>query len=380
MTRARGCLAACCASLAACSEPEPPPIVWEGEHLRFGTHEDVSRICAGTLPRADAYVGALKGLFDVDPPYVAFSYYLPNEDDISAFCDDGITCTREHSGTFSRSIIVEHELVHNVRSTLGWPYRPLEEGIAEVFGDDAWTRVAVQGDVANAFEKHESGAYITGREYPLMGHFVSYLLETDGLETFQAFTRDSDLDDDYEAFAASFQRAYHRPLPEAIADYTADYPVCNHSYYRDNTIDCDQPAIPVQEREWDDTLVVGPVSLDCDQADVLGPRAGERWTTRVLEVTLSGLYFVTATKTGGARPGRFRVRPCTGSCNIAADDIADAVLDGDAPIGSSDGDTMCLPEGRYLLRLSVDDDDAGAITVSLRSTFSAHVCEKMAAQ
>jgi hypothetical protein len=49
---------------SGCSEePALPPIVWEGENLRFGTNADDSTICAGTLPYLDGVVGHLGEVF-----------------------------------------------------------------------------------------------------------------------------------------------------------------------------------------------------------------------------------------------------------------------------------------------------------------------------
>jgi hypothetical protein len=101
------------AGAGACSdEPDPPPIVWEGEHLRFGTDEDESLLCAGTLPYLDGAVGYLGELFEHPDRRVDY-YWLPEGTD--AYCPDGVDGCANDRGTFSKFTIHQHKLVHAVR-------------------------------------------------------------------------------------------------------------------------------------------------------------------------------------------------------------------------------------------------------------------------
>jgi hypothetical protein len=126
-------------SSAGCrDDPDRPPIIWEGEHIRFGTDAD-TEICAGTLPYLDGVTGHLAEV--LQQPGVKVDYYwLP--DGVGEFCDDMDDlrgCVASEAEVFSTLAVHQHELVHALR----YPqrlYLPLEEGLAEAYGDD-WSRL-----------------------------------------------------------------------------------------------------------------------------------------------------------------------------------------------------------------------------------------------
>jgi hypothetical protein len=77
---------------------------------------------------------------------------------------DGVDGCADDRGVFSKFTIHQHELVHAVR----WPsrlYLPLEEGLAEAFGDD-WNRFEVQGNIRDLLEDPFELS-ISRSDYPL---------------------------------------------------------------------------------------------------------------------------------------------------------------------------------------------------------------------
>lgn len=136
-----------CFLAGACGDDEVarPPIIWEGEHLRYGTDSDLE-LCAGTLPYLDGVTGHLAKALE-QPDATVDYYWLP--DGVDPYCanDNVLGCTPAERETFSTLAVHQHELVHALR----WPgtlYLPLEEGLAEAYGDDWEPVYPVSGDIA----------------------------------------------------------------------------------------------------------------------------------------------------------------------------------------------------------------------------------------
>ena len=97
----------------ACNdEPEPPPITWEGEHVRFGTDADESLLCSGTLPYLDGAVGYLGEVFGHPGARVDY-YWLP--EGTEPHCVEHADGCADERRVFTRHAIHQHELVHAVR-------------------------------------------------------------------------------------------------------------------------------------------------------------------------------------------------------------------------------------------------------------------------
>lgn len=158
------CFALTWVASAACGE-DRPPIVWEGEHLRFGTHEDTT-ICEGTLPYMDAYVGYLGDLFE--RPHARVDYYWVSTDESDAHCSmagRGCASGRE---VFSQYALHMHELVHAARDG-AHAYLPLEEGIADLYGDELhWQLLPQPSEMLSFLKEHERG-----RVFSSMGRSMS---------------------------------------------------------------------------------------------------------------------------------------------------------------------------------------------------------------
>jgi hypothetical protein len=343
-----GCLLA-----TGCSESKPP-IVFTGEHVRFGTHEDKGELCAGTLPYLDDYAGYLRKRLGGPHELLQF-YWIPDDEERSEFCNV-VACTNARA-VYSAVVPDEHELVHATHYRDRVAARPLEEGFAELYGDDADIRVPVAGDIEGLLRTPPDQGVPPG-SYPLAGHFVSYLateLEPDLLEDLAGA---SNLRDPYETTESTFMGVYGQSLSSAIEDYDTNYPVCDQLEYRDNEFDCEGTAIPVESAG---TTVTA--SLDCGDEEVLGPRYGERWTRRLIEVPAAGMYQLAVTKTGGDRTGRVRLTRCGAGCTDSP--IVTTVV---AQVGSSDTTQACLTGGSHVVRFAIAEDDEGELSLTVTPT------------
>jgi hypothetical protein len=327
---------------SACSdEPDPPPIVWEGEHLRFGTDADDSTICAGTLPYLDGVVGHLGQVFGRPDAQVDY-YWVP--DGTEPYCPAGAEgCATDH-GAFSRYPIHQHELVHAVRYP-GGLYLPIEEGLAEAYGDD-WDRFPIEGDIHDLLRDPAHG-YIPGAGYGLAGHFVSYLEAAHGLDALIELDAATDYESSFSQAEAEFQRVYGQSLDAEITEYEADYPRCDMRTLRDKAFDCSRNVVdaPIEL----DVRLERIVSLSCDDPAVLGPRFGQRWTTVTLDVKVAGRYVIMGWPVED-RPFDFvEIRQCDVSCFEGRDVLS--LMTGTQLYGG-----FCLEPSKYLFRFAVDED------------------------
>jgi hypothetical protein len=251
--------------MASSCKDDRPPIVWKGQHLRFGTQEDTSAICDGTLPYMDAFVGHIGELFERRNARVDY-YWVPQ--DVGSYCVSiAGACARE-AEVFSDSVLHKHELVHAARPEA---YLPLEEGIAELYGDqDRWELEPVPEDVLRLLQDHQHGRFIEDhRHYKSLGHFTSYLKLIGGADSLAALSRQTAYDDSFESLDAVFQELYRLPLEDVIERYVDTYPVCDQTRHVSNDFDCGRNVVhlPAQGGEPLD-LSIAP---DCDDPDVLGP-------------------------------------------------------------------------------------------------------------
>lgn len=362
--------AGCLVLVLGCAEDAgTPPIVFEGEHLRFGTDGDVSTLCGGTLAHLDGLTGYLGAVFGVEDPKVDYFWLVESLEDR---CRTGRGGCADGHAVYSEYAIHQHEIVHAVRNARDIAYRPFEEGLAEAFGDDWPPFFPLEGDVLELWENES--ARPPSALYPLAGYFVSYLGEAHGRDAVTEFAEASSYRDSWSTTRARFSDVFGTELEDAVQASEADYPRCEQTYYRDNGFACGADAVPLAG----DVLV--DVAMGCDEAQVLGPRRGERWTTITFEVAESADYLVGIAKLGGARPGRIDLRGCGQSCmGIYGDGDIEGYDFNPDPIDppelpGQESVSLCLPAGRYVMRFSVDSDDTGDFRVSLRGP-SAVGCE-----
>ncbi len=344
--RGRGGLRVLLLVAMGCGDDIPrPPITWEGENLRFGTDSEIE-LCAGTLPYLDGVAGHLAEVFG--RPNTKLDYYwLP--DGVERYCDGDVAgCVRNEREAFSTLVIHQHELVHALR----WPeilYLPLEEGLAEAYGDDWDPFYPVSGDIEYLLRDQENGKKMPGNAYPLAGHFVSYLRAEHGLDSLLELDRATDGPDSFASVERAFRQVYGLDLVEEMDRYKDEYPACDQTFYRDLAFDCSRNVIaaPVELTEEIDIKV----STSCEDPAVLGPRFDQRWTSITLDVQARGWYYIWAGKPDGDETWPVRLRDCQASCFEAG---GRTIVHGE-PIVSTQ---TCLEQGRYSFRFVDDGDDA----------------------
>ncbi|MCX4244376.1 gluzincin family metallopeptidase [Paraliomyxa miuraensis] len=305
------CSSTLCITASGCSDPaarELPPVSWEGEHLRLATDVETP-LCGGTAPYMDHLLGALSEQLGAAPPGWPIYYLLEGDvDEYDTPCRSGAYGCADGTAAYSPVAPLDHEIVHVARSAIGFSYPLIEEGAAEYWGDDADIRGPLQGDL---LELAAQGNAFEFPFYPKAGHFVAYLVDVYGEESFLELSRRTNYQSSLAAFDDALVAVYGEDLEALAEDYEANYPKCSQRQYRAAFGECTfTPARSLCES--DEPLVVRR-RFSCGDEDVVGPRFGRQWTTIPIEA-LSGFTFVfKATPAEGAG---MMVRRCGGGCPV----------------------------------------------------------------
>lgn len=365
-------VALCVVTTAACEDvhEEPlPAIAWEGEHLRAGG--DLDSVCGGNLVYMDALIGALQQQL-ATPGNGLVDYYYYGADSgelpLSGRCKSGeseglVACTNENQEVFSRVIPQEHELVHAVHAEVGFSHPFLEEGLAEFLGDDARGpgRGEPEGNPAEAIESSSDGSLPLGY-YALAGHFVAFL------DTEMGTSAAMDLIDtvDFGASAEEVEAALGADFAGGFSELQAEYaatPTCAQAAYRNAEAMCGV-AVPLFDHCLPDEDISVDVDVVCEGDDVLGPRDGEIWTYRTLDIENAGTYYVLAVAGTKAQADGIELKRCEGGCGSPPilvdiyDDVVEEPVD-EVPFPVE----VELEAGRYLVRITRPVDEAATVQI-----------------
>jgi hypothetical protein len=340
-------------------------------------------VCAGTLPYADSVAGYLAEVFGTDGAQFDV-YWVPG--DIMRYCRDRpvLGCGTD-DGVFSEYVLHQHEFVHALRrDDLG--YIPLEEGLAEAYGDDWLPSREIVGDEFEMFKSSDGEQHLAPTAYPLAGFFASFIRARDGADALVDLVHETERGESFTEARSAFDEVLRQPFEEIVVERDSTYPRCDSTFSRDNGHDCAQQAHPGPASPGDEVII--DIPMDCSRDDVLGPRRGERWKTIAIEIPTSGLYLVGADKVGGTGPGTLRFRRCGQSCfddtttqgfafSWLGADATMALEPVDAPRGFDDPGAFeagCVAAGRYTVRASVAEDDVGSFQLRLGRE-EPHTCE-----
>jgi len=345
---------AACVLLAGCQETERPPLLWEGEHLRFGTNEDFDEIADANLDHADAYTGHLKRLLGAPDSLVVDFYWLPEDGGRAPYCNDrDVTACTQGRAVFSALVVDEHELVHAVGSHHGNAFIPIEEGLAEFLGDDGeWNRPAVQGDAGEVMARYGGRARIPYEYYPRMGHFVSYVVSVHGLDALMDYARPSEKYESYQTTRARWEDAFGVPL-DAVLDAYGEYPICPAHSFRDDAFDCGSDLDAVISEG-----TVLEIPIGGGDAETLGPRYGEIWKTIAVDLAIPGYYSIHPTIRDGHDSVRLRIAQCETDCGDASE-----VPYYEPQLGVFAG--WCTRSGRHTIRVWAPPDVVDVVELAL---------------
>jgi len=342
-------------------EPELPPIVWEGEHLRYRSDESVDSICGGTFQHLDERVAHIADIFDV-PPEVMVDYSWTPGDALGEYCKPSLLGCAFGMSAFSKMASDEHELFHATRGASAYP--GLEEGLAVMYGDDRRLPGEVNGNIEEILRNSREFGEVDALDYPRLGHFVSYLRAEFGQDGVAALDQRSASSHDYAQLSASIEEEFGIPMEDVLADYAARYPICQSTQYRYDGFECSGEGLVLPPGE--DGKIVTTIPVGCDDPDTLGPRGGKIWKTVSLHIPEEGQHDITIFG-GGSLPARVTIDECDVSCF----DVETAYH---REFGGLLNDFACFKEGTYRIRIEIDADARGDFDVEISQRFPA-ICD-----
>ncbi len=339
--------------LCSCAESQPPlpPIIWEGQNLRYRTHEPADAVCAGSFEHLDQRAGYLAELFE-STEIVDYSW-TPG-DQLQAYCSSSLGCARG-SEAFSALALHEHELFHAVRARAA--YAGIEEGMATFFGDD-FRLSTPNGDIRNILRNANTVGEIPTSDYPKLGHFTSYIDAEFGTNALVELDHRSASDDSYSQFEVLVEGIVEVPLTEIISGYELDYPSCGTRAFRHDGFECGMPGVELPGLEDDGIDLEFEVS--CSQPDTLGPRNGEIWRNVPLTVFEDSVYEISVWPAQEPIDGSVIFDRCGTSCFEHEDAFG-------LSAGIVANINPCMRRGTYLLRLTVPEGTVGRFQLLARA-------------
>lgn len=278
------------ALLACGGEVTLPEVSWSSEDFAFAT-EDISPLCGGTLDYQQRFVDLAQEIFGQPASGRKFVFYNLFEDELVQFCPPEFTgCYREGS-IFSTIIPDHHEVTHAVVDlAIGRPHPFFSEGIAEVFRDRAGgARSPGMMTVEEGLEFDGVHAALPSQLYARAGHFMSYVVTVHGQDATLELLRRARPGDSVDELHDDLEAALGLEFVELMADY-ASYSDCSSAEYRWPITECTGSPLLAKHGVWN---IVE--DLDCERSDVIGPRVGEQWTVRTIDVPAPGKYRMTVT-------------------------------------------------------------------------------------
>lgn len=271
-----------CGLLLACNDL--PDVTAVGMHVEVAADPGLT-LCDGTLAHMDAFVARLSDELSLPAPVGADRFRLYWLEDAEfhrrTVCNELSSACAQGAESFTRELPVNHELIHNVTSSLGDPRPVFTEGLAVALeGLGAALAVPSYGippgenlpdlDLRDLMTEPTSVRLLELGAYPLAGAFVAFLIRNHGLDAFGHVYASLG----YHASLTQIDRVFRDELgvslDDSIDDFDATARGCIHNGYDAKLIECAAP-----ELAWSRDVLVHHRSLDCDQDDVVGPYSGD---------------------------------------------------------------------------------------------------------
>ncbi len=349
-----------------CGEPTTPlpPITWSGDHLDYGEVGEVPRLCGGTLPYMDEFVGIIQDRANADPEERAVYYFAPDGWDSEWCSGDSDGCSLGNVA-FGRIIPLEHELVHAaLHGSVGGGDRVLAEGIAEAWDPTILRNLPFEGDISEMLR--DPSWRFDPRHYGRAGHFVSFLLAEFGTTPVLDVIAMTPLDATEQQLENAFLAVFGMDIA-GLVDAYAEYPECPSKAYSEAVWAC--ATLPsVGTVDGSNSLEVDiRITLDCSDDVTIGSDASElangsedpedmMWQWVAFDVVEVG-YFVLQQAESTA-VGRIELMRCDIGCPGVYQEIAVPA------VSVAEGGGLELEPGHYAVRFVRRVDSPGWMSVS----------------
>jgi hypothetical protein len=328
-------------------------VTWTGKIIRFGaTHpEDV---CGDSVEWMDTRAVQLAEVLGPGTRSSIEFFWLSDVSASKHWCSDTAAGCADGGRIMTTFVPHEHEIVHALRKD----HLPavFEEGFATVYGDIG--RADPQGLIEpreRLLEILETSDPVTVPDYARAGHFVSFLIERDGLEPLRELAELADYHDDIAEVRKAFEQAYGITLDQALEEYE-DYPECIDLAWMSREIACREATTTIYPN------IDGPVeftmSVECGAEGVYGPMGGFVFSEVALDIDPAYEHVpMNISLTGDIDAGvSAAFVSCGGGCS-------DATAYWITPWSIQQ---PSLPAGRYVVRLFRPLDSPGELGLEFR--------------
>lgn len=298
-------------AIAACGSQYP--IEYETEHLLVAKTFDAP-ICLGTLRAMEldaARIAEQLGGQEYAPVEIVLGVEA-----VSEHCPANSTgCAALGGPIYTEFRSLGHELVHAFakgRSSLSF----VEEGLAEALGGGKSNVYLFEIDTMDISIAEQIVARITGDDaaYNIAGHFILWLIDRWGLESFLRFRAALPSDASLTKVASSFESVYGVSLAAAELDWQTTAPL----RYRIGEGTCAGPSEHwIDERHW-----TGRLEVDCGAETTFGPLNDSvalkpgMWTRVLVDVVKEGDYQLSVTAT---RAGTIEINAYACGCSLGVE-------------------------------------------------------------
>jgi hypothetical protein len=222
----------------------------------------------------------------------------------------------------------------------------LEEGLAVFLGTDLkWAGVAEPLDIRAAFESVEgTGGILPAEFYPVAGHFISFLVDEDGLPNVVSLLEASEPGMTLDELDELAVEHLGRDLRSAIDAYEASGPGCEVAQYSPTWFQCEltPPSIPIFACTANNGTVHVDIELSCANG-ASGVQDGMIWRDVLVDIPDSALTLIYLYE---GHPVDFIVRACGQGCSTPFAEVSSESTE-PAPIF----DSFDVVEGLNLVRI-----------------------------
>lgn len=246
------------ATLLGCGD-DLPPIEYETERVAIGSAL-ADPLCPGDVAFLDQHVGFVERMLDVNADLPIEVYLFDREDlpcrDVSPFgCYDS-----KEKRVLSTWGSVDHEIAHAVSDGLEFDSKVWFEGVATALHSKG-THYRGGLDITGAdLDSDDVWRYTT-----VAGHFVRWLIETEGVETVRDLLSGENFEDVYGASKDDLAAAFESEAPYAYPWWdVCPFPEIPESgdgeWFEELSFSCESDE--ARQTEWEGTSVVRTLALD----------------------------------------------------------------------------------------------------------------------
>jgi hypothetical protein len=220
---------------------------WEGEYVTaYGYGYTEADVCGGSFAELDGHTAMIRAELGVeDAPPSVFRWLSPDFFESERPCPYDSAGCAPLDGAVAQTLPNMHEVTHTLTqhiSSDGCP-RLLDEGLAmRYYIYEPWEVLApTWGDATMSLrEAMEIGFEWTGTYYAHAARFVSFLVETYGLESIVQLCEVLPMEPRLATWDDAVRNIYGITLEQLLADYD-EYPECSFSQMRARLWGCSGP-------------------------------------------------------------------------------------------------------------------------------------------